>query len=89
MRIRHSVTRFFGILVIPAIAAAFVGYFGYYTIFGGRGLLALSNCLNDLETIQFRHMDVQKQQVEGARFRLGQRLSPVARQPHTVRLLRQ
>jgi cell division protein FtsB len=43
MRIRHSVTRFFGILVIPAIAAAFVTYFGYYTIFGERGLLALSD----------------------------------------------
>jgi cell division protein FtsB len=43
MRIRRSVTRFFGILVIPAISAAFVAYFGYYTIFGTRGLLALSD----------------------------------------------
>jgi len=43
MRIRRSVTRFFGILVIPAIAAAFLAYFGYYTIFGTRGLLSLSD----------------------------------------------
>jgi len=43
MRIRRSVTRFFGTLVIPAIAAAFVCYFGYYTIFGPRGLLALND----------------------------------------------
>ncbi len=43
MRIRRSVTRFFGILVIPAICAAVVVYFGYYTIFGTRGLLALSD----------------------------------------------
>ena len=43
MRIRRSVTRFLGTLVIPAIAAAFVGYFGYYTIFGTRGLLTYSD----------------------------------------------
>ncbi|MGD0144606.1 MAG: septum formation initiator family protein [Rhizomicrobium sp.] len=36
-------TRFIGILVTPAIAAAFVTYFGYHTIFGARGLLALSD----------------------------------------------
>jgi cell division protein FtsB len=43
MRIRRSVTRFFGTLVIPAIAASFIGYFGYYTIFGTRGLLTYSD----------------------------------------------
>jgi cell division protein FtsB len=42
MRIRRSVTRFFGILVIPAICAAAVTYFGYYTVWGTRGLLALA-----------------------------------------------
>jgi cell division protein FtsB len=52
MRIRHSVTRFFGILVIPAIAAAFVAYFGYYTIFGTRGLLALSDVQAQLSVRQ-------------------------------------
>ena len=29
-----------------------------------RGTLPLPNGLNDLETVQFRHVDVQKQQVE-------------------------
>jgi len=43
MRIRHSVTRFFGALVIPAICGAAVAYFGYYTIWGTRGLLALTD----------------------------------------------
>ena len=43
MRIRYSVTRFFGALVFPAICAAFVAYFGYYTICGSRGLLALTD----------------------------------------------
>ncbi|HEY2444347.1 MAG TPA: septum formation initiator family protein [Rhizomicrobium sp.] len=36
-------TRFFGILVIPAISAAAIAYFGYYTLWGTRGLLALSD----------------------------------------------
>jgi|SRR5437016_5415612 len=43
MRIRHSVTRFFGILVIPAISAAAILYFGYYLIWGTRGLIALAD----------------------------------------------
>lgn len=43
MRIRRSVTRFFGVLVIPAISAAAIAYFGYYTLWGTRGLLALAD----------------------------------------------
>ena len=40
MRIRRSVKQFFGTLVIPAIADSHSSpYFGYYTIFGTRGLL--------------------------------------------------
>jgi cell division protein FtsB len=41
MRIRRSVTRFFSALVIPAICGAAVAYFGYYTVWGPRGLVAL------------------------------------------------
>ena len=41
MRIRRSVTRVFAASVIPAIAAASIAYFGYYTIWGTRVLLAL------------------------------------------------
>src|ERR1700722_10934205 len=43
MRIRRSVTRFFGALVMPAICAAAVAYFGYYAIWGARGVLALAD----------------------------------------------
>jgi cell division protein FtsB len=43
MRIRYSVTRFFGALVIPAICGAAIVYFGCYTIWGNRGLLALTD----------------------------------------------
>ena len=43
MRIRRSVTRFFATLVIPALCAAVVSYFGYYTIWGTRGLMALTD----------------------------------------------
>lgn len=34
-------TRIFTASVIPAIAAATIAYFGYYTIWGARGVLAL------------------------------------------------
>jgi cell division protein FtsB len=43
MRIRRSVTRFFGLSVLPAISVAVVAYFGYYAIWGERGMLALSD----------------------------------------------
>jgi len=43
MRIRRSVTRFFATLVMPALCAAVVSYFGYYTIWGARGLLAYND----------------------------------------------
>jgi|SRR5271154_5881777 cell division protein FtsB len=42
MRIGYSVTRFFSALVVPAICAATIAYFGYYTVAGSRGLLALT-----------------------------------------------
>jgi cell division protein FtsB len=54
MRIRRSVTRFFGILVIPAIAAAAIAYFGYYTLWGTRGLLALADVRARLSVQQER-----------------------------------
>src|SRR5580693_1091557 len=43
MRIKRSVTRFFGNLVIPAVSAAAISYFGYYAVWGTRGLMALSD----------------------------------------------
>jgi len=46
------VTRFFAALVIPAISAAAVVYFGYYMIWGARGLVALSDTQARLEVRQ-------------------------------------
>jgi cell division protein FtsB len=43
MRIKRSVTRFFGNLVVPAVSAAAISYFGYYAIWGTRGLVALTD----------------------------------------------
>jgi cell division protein FtsB len=41
MRIRRSVSRFFGRSVIPAVCTAMVAYFGYYAVLGARGYDAL------------------------------------------------
>jgi cell division protein FtsB len=43
MRIKRSVSRFFAVLVIPAITVAVVAYFGAYAIWGNRGVLALED----------------------------------------------
>jgi cell division protein FtsB len=41
MRIKRSVARFFGLMILPAATIAVVGYFGAYAIWGERGLLVL------------------------------------------------
>ncbi|HVV26766.1 MAG TPA: septum formation initiator family protein [Rhizomicrobium sp.] len=43
MRIRRSVTRIFGVLVVPAVTVAVVSYFGAYAVWGSRGILALED----------------------------------------------
>jgi cell division protein FtsB len=43
MRIRRSVSRIFGVLVVPAITVAVVSYFGAYAIWGNRGVLVLED----------------------------------------------
>ena len=43
MRIKRSVSRIFGVLVVPAITVAVVAYFGAYAIWGNRGVLALED----------------------------------------------
>src|ERR1700761_6667762 len=43
MRIKRSVTRFFSVLVLPAVTVAVVSYFGAYAIWGSRGVLALED----------------------------------------------
>jgi cell division protein FtsB len=52
MRISYSATRFFSAMVIPAVCASAVAYFGYYTICGTRGLLALTDTRARLSVAQ-------------------------------------
>jgi cell division protein FtsB len=60
MRIRRSVTRFFGALVIPAICAAAILYFGYYLVWGSRGVLALTDAQARLAVAQQQLADVEQ-----------------------------
>jgi cell division protein FtsB len=69
MRIKRSVSRFFGALVLPALAVAVVSYFGSYAIWGERGLLALEDVQARLGVRQ-----AQLAQVEGERTRLAHRI---------------
>ena len=69
MRIKRSVTRFFGALILPAISIAVISYFGAYAIWGERGLL-------QLEDVQAR-LGIQQEklaQVQGERDRLAHRI---------------
>ena len=44
MRIkRSSINRVFALSVLPAITCAVVAYFGYYAVWGERGMIALSD----------------------------------------------
>ncbi|HTO39616.1 MAG TPA: septum formation initiator family protein [Rhizomicrobium sp.] len=43
-------TRFFGALVLPSICAVATAYFGYYAIWGTRGVVELSRVEARLET---------------------------------------
>jgi cell division protein FtsB len=70
MRIRRSVTRIFAMSVLPAISLAVMAYFGYYAIWGERGVLALSDVQAQL--------GVQKEQLaqaQDARVRLEHRIA--------------
>ena len=70
MRIKRSVTRFFSVLVVPAVSLAVVSYFGAYAIWGNRGILAL-------EDTQAR-LGIQQQQlaqIEDTRGRLEHRIA--------------
>ena len=48
MRVRRSVVRIFGWMILPAVTAAVVSYFGYYAIYGERGYIALTAVQNKL-----------------------------------------
>jgi cell division protein FtsB len=70
MRIKRSVTRFFSVLVLPAITMAVVCYFGFYAIWGERGLLALEDTQDKLGLAQEKLT-----QLEGDRARLEHRIA--------------
>jgi cell division protein FtsB len=70
MRIKRSVTRFFSVLVVPALSLAVVSYFGAYAIWGNRGILALEDTQAQL--------GIQQQllsQIEDSRGRLEHRIA--------------
>ncbi|HJW41723.1 MAG TPA: septum formation initiator family protein [Rhizomicrobium sp.] len=63
MRIKRSVMRVFVLSVVPAISCAVVAYFGYYAIWGERGLLALSDTKASLGVAQQQLADAQSKRL--------------------------
>ena len=70
MRIKRSVTRFFGALVLPAVSIAVVSYFGSYAIWGNRGVLSLVDTQAQLGIQQ-----QQLAQLQDSRARLEHRIA--------------
>jgi len=70
MRIKRSVTRFFTVLILPAISLAVVGYFGAYAIWGNRGILALEDTQAQLGVRQ-----QQLSELQASRQRLEHRIA--------------
>jgi cell division protein FtsB len=70
MRIKRSVARFFGLMILPAVTIAVVGYFGTYAIWGERGVLALEDADAKLGIKQ-----EQLAQLSEARARLSHRIA--------------
>lgn len=66
MRIRRSVSRFFALLIFPAISVAVIGYFGAYAIWGNRGVLALEDTEAQLgvRQQQLAELQAQRQRLE-------------------------
>src|SRR6201996_5334599 len=76
MRIKRSVSRIFGVLVLPAITVAVVAYFGAYTIWGNRGVLALEDTQARLGIQQ-----EQLAQIQDNRARLEHRIALMENNP--------
>jgi cell division protein FtsB len=72
MVMRRSVARVVGALIVPAICAAAVTYFGYFTIWGERGLMALASARTQL-TAEQRQLDT----LQTARERIQRRIALV------------
>ena len=74
MAMRRSVARVVGALIVPAISAATVAYFGYHAVWGERGWVALASARTQLSAGQ--------QQLDGlqdARAHLERRIALVRR----------
>src|SRR5271170_1794744 len=69
MRIKRSVSRFFGALILPALAIAVISYFGFYAVWGERGIFRLEDAQARLGVGQ-----AQLAQVQGDRDRLSHRI---------------
>ena len=69
MRIRHSVTRFFSAMVLPALCIGASAYFTYYAVWGARGKLALERTEARLSVRQD-----ELSQISGQRQRLQHRI---------------
>jgi len=76
MRIKRSVSRVFGVMVVPAITVAVVTYFGAYTIWGNRGILALEDTEAKLGIQQ-----EQLAQIQDTRARLEHRIALMENNP--------
>ena len=63
-------TRVFAAMVLPAACGAVMAYFGYYAVWGERGVLALEDVQADLSVRQ-----EQLAQVHDQRLRLQHRIS--------------
>jgi len=76
MRIKRSVTRFFTVLIVPAVTMAVVGYFGAYAIWGARGILALEDTQAKLGIQQEKLAELQAN-----RLRLEHRIALMTNNP--------
>ena len=76
MRIKRSVSRIFGVLVVPAITLAVVAYFGAYTIWGNRGVLSLEDTQAQLGIQQ-----QQLAQLQDSRTKLQHRIALMENNP--------
>jgi cell division protein FtsB len=70
MVMRRSVARVVGASIVPAICAAAVAYFGYFTVWGERGLMALASART-----QFTAEQQQLDTLQTARERLQRRIA--------------
>lgn len=66
MRIRSSVARSFGVLVIPVISLTVLAYFGSYLLWGERGLIALEDAqaVLGVRQVQLASLQSQRDQLE-------------------------